>query len=421
MSRTLPGVFGLSLSFCNPALKRSAGTALPRDRVFCRTTARESAMLATRMIDWSLLYLVSEWAIRLVMLIYVPQRRSAAASRTWLLFIFLLPWPGVVLYWLFGRIYIPARRVRMQIRASRFIREAQAQIGARTTAEPDLPAALQFIPGLARRLGDFETLAGNRLELLPDYDATIDRIIGDIDAAQQHVHLLFYIFLADQTGKRVAEALVRASMRGVNCRVLMDAVGSRQGLERLAPRMRSKGVEVLAMLPVGLFRRNAARFDLRNHRKIVVIDGRVGYTGSQNIVNSEFVNGYPNEELMVRVTGPVVAQLQAMFLADHYFETGNVFEPGRTLPKFGERREFAGPIGTEWTGVRARERTGTDHCDALRGTGTDRHHNSLFRSGRTVFACGMRCETTPWRRSTPGAVNAREPGDHTIRSTVLLR
>jgi hypothetical protein len=83
--------------------------------------------------DWSLLYLISEWAIRFVMLIYVPQKRSAAASRTWLLFIFLLPWPGLILYWLFGRIYLPARRVRMQERASRFIREAQAQIGPRVT------------------------------------------------------------------------------------------------------------------------------------------------------------------------------------------------------------------------------------------------------------------------------------------------
>jgi cardiolipin synthase len=285
------------------------------------------------MIDWSLLYLISEWGIRLVMLIYVPQRRSAAASRTWLLFIFLLPWPGVVLYWLFGRIYLPARRIQMQKRASRFIREAQAQIGARVAAEPDLPAALQFIPGLAHRLGDFETLAGNELELLTDYTGTVDRILGDIDAAQQHAHLLFYIFFADQTGKRVAEALERASARGVTCRVLMDAVGSRQGLERLAPKLRSRGVEVLAMLPVGLFRRNAARFDLRNHRKIVVIDGRVGYTGSQNIVDPTFVKGHPNEELMVRVTGPVVAQLQAMFLADHYFETGKVFEPEDLYPK----------------------------------------------------------------------------------------
>src|SRR5262249_52595788 len=213
--------------------------------------------------DWSLLYLISEWAIRFVTLIYVPQKRSAAASRTWLLFIFLLPWPGLILYWLFGRIYLPARRIHMQERASRFIREAQAQIGTRVVAEPGLSPTLLGIPELARQLGDFEALAGNQVELLADYTAVIDRMIADIDSAKQHVHLLFYIFIADESGRRVGEALVGAAKRGVKCRVLMDAVGSRNGLQRLAPLLRSAGVEVREMLPVGLFRRNAARFDLR--------------------------------------------------------------------------------------------------------------------------------------------------------------
>jgi cardiolipin synthase A/B len=83
--------------------------------------------------DWSLLYLISEWGIRLVMFVYVPQRRSTAAARTWLLFIFLLPWPGLLFYWLFGRIYLPANRLKMHVRASKFVRRAQEQIGARVT------------------------------------------------------------------------------------------------------------------------------------------------------------------------------------------------------------------------------------------------------------------------------------------------
>jgi cardiolipin synthase A/B len=283
--------------------------------------------------DWSLLYLASEWIIRFVMLIYVPQKRSAAASRTWLLFIFLLPWPGLILYWLFGRIYLPARRVRMQERASRFIREAQAQIGPRASMVPELSPTLRRIPEVAAQLGDFETLAGNRVELLADYTATLKRIIADIDSAERHVHVLFYIFLADESGRSVGEALIRAAQRGVQCRVLMDAVGSRHGLQRLGPELRSKGVEVLEMLPVGLFRRNTGRFDLRNHRKIVVIDGHTGYTGSQNVVNPDSVKGFPNEELMARVNGPVVAQLQAMFLADHYFETGVVLDSRDFFPE----------------------------------------------------------------------------------------
>lgn len=284
------------------------------------------------MSDWSLLYLISEWVIRLTMLVYVPQRRSTAASRTWLLFIFLLPWPGILLYALVGRIYLPARRVAMQKRASGFIREVQAQVDALVAVQPNLPPNLESLPAEARRLGDFDVFAGNIVELLPQYDGTIARLIADIEAAQHHAHVLFYIWEADQTGRLVAESLTRAASRGVKCRVLMDAFGSKSGLQHLAPEMRARGVEVLALLPVGPFRRNAARFDLRNHRKLVVIDGRIGYTGSQNIVDPAFVKGYPNEELMVRLTGPIVAQLQAVFLADHYFETGKVLDQKDFFP-----------------------------------------------------------------------------------------
>jgi cardiolipin synthase len=254
------------------------------------------------------------------MLIYVPQRRSAAASRTWLLLIFLLPWPGLVLYALFGRIYVPKRRIEMQERASRRICEVQAQLRAAETA-PQLPAHLQPVAHLGRTLGDFDVSSGNSIELLTDYTGAIDRLIADTDAARESVHMLFYIFEADETGRRVADALARAARRGVECRVMMDAVGSKHGLRGLAPGLRKEGVEVQEMLPAGLFRRSTARFDLRNHRKIAVMDGCIGYTGSQNIVNPAFVKGYPNEELLARVTGPVVAQLQAVFLADHYFET----------------------------------------------------------------------------------------------------
>jgi cardiolipin synthase A/B len=282
---------------------------------------------------WSLLYLISEWVIRLGMLVYIPQRRPAAAARTWLLFIFLLPWPGLLLYALVGRIYLPARRKALQERASRFIRQAQAQIGSRITSEPQLPANLEPVPGIARRLGDFAPFGGNALEILTDYAGTIDCLIADIDSAQHHVHLLFYVYEPDETGTRVTQALIGAAARGVQCRVLLDAFGAKRGLHRLAPAMRAAGIETVAVLPVGLFRRKAARFDLRNHRKIVVIDGHIGYIGSQNIVDAGFVKGYPNEELVVRLTGPAVAQLQAVFLADRYFETEDVLESPELVPE----------------------------------------------------------------------------------------
>ncbi len=284
------------------------------------------------MIDWSFLYLSSEWAIRLAMLLYVPQRRSASAARTWLLFIFLLPWPGLAIYALVGRIRVPALRRKMQFQASDQIRKAQAQIGAQIAAEPDLPPQLQIIPCLATRLGMFEPFAGNAFEFLRDYEGSIDRLIQDIDSAKKQVHLLTYIYRTDRTGKRVTEAIKRAANRGVVCRVLLDAVGSRVALRQFGPELRQAGAEVRSMLPVGLFRRNGERFDLRNHRKLTVIDGAVGYIGSQNIADPNFVKNYPNEELVARVTGPVVSQLQATFLGDHYFETEQVLDRAELFP-----------------------------------------------------------------------------------------
>ena len=284
------------------------------------------------MIDWSFLYLCSEWVIRLTMLLYVPQRRSASAARTWLLFIFLLPWPGLVIYALVGRIRVPAFRRTLQEQAAEQIKKAQAQIGAQIVAKTELPLQLQIIPQQAKRLGMFEPFDGNAFEFLRDYEGSINRLIQDIDSAGKQVHLLTYIYRTDRIGRRMTDAIKRAAQRGVVCRLLLDAVGSRVALKQFGPELREAGAEVRSMLPVGLFRRKGERFDLRNHRKITVIDGTIGYVGSQNIADPNFVKKYPNEELVARVTGPVVSQLQATFLGDHYLETEQVLDREELFP-----------------------------------------------------------------------------------------
>jgi cardiolipin synthase len=286
------------------------------------------------MTNWSLIYLASEWAIRFVMLIYVPQRRSPAGARTWLLLIFLLPWPGLVLYGLVGRIYIPRRRIDLQLKASAVIRALQDRVIKEPRLEPgDDELELREAVRLAESLGDFKLCGGNSFELLPDYGGSIDRLVSDIEAAKHHVHLLYYIFADDATGNRVADALGRAEKRGVRCRVLMDFLGSGRAVRRLAPRMRAAGIDVKILMPVRFLRRRSARADLRNHRKIAVVDGRIGYVGSQNLVDPEFVKDHPNEELVARVLGPVVAQLQVVFLADRYFETEERIDDPALFPE----------------------------------------------------------------------------------------
>ena len=211
--------------------------------------------------------------------------------------------------------------------------------GIRTSRIPKSDLHAQEAVKLAEKLGYMPILGGNDVELIAETEDFIDKLVADIDAARHHVHLLFYIFADDGTGRRVAEALARAVKRGVKCRVLVDAVGSRPMFKRLARQMIAQGIEVHQALPVGLFRRRMARIDLRNHRKLAVIDGCVGYTGSQNIVDA----GYGRKDLawydlMVRLTGPILLELQSVFVADWYFETEEILEGGEYFPESAAAR-----------------------------------------------------------------------------------
>jgi cardiolipin synthase len=287
-------------------------------------------------LSWGTLYLISEWTVRLAMLFYVPQRRSAAAARGWLLLIFFLPWPGLVLYAIFGRAYLPRQRLEMQRAVSRLVRDLQPRIlGNSLVTAPALPPTFSSAIALAHRLADFAICRGNSVELLTDYHAGIERMLRDIEGARHHVHLLYYIFRDDATGMRVIEALKAAVARGVKCRVLADGYGSWFAFRRLAPVFRAAGIEYLLVMPPRLWGRKVVRLDLRNHRKIAVIDGHIGYLGSQNIVDPDANRRLTNEELVARLTGPVVRQLQGVFLADRYYETERMPDdpPEQLLPE----------------------------------------------------------------------------------------
>ena len=262
---------------------------------------------------------VINWSIRLWAIWAVPRRRSPNAARAWLLLILVMPIVGVALYSVFGRAYLPARRRERQDKAIAYIESARKALGP--VPDVDVGEHRQATAVLAEKLGSFPVLGGNRVELLDDYAGTIDRLVADIDAARESVHLLFYIFEPDATGRRVADAVVRAAGRGVSCRVMMDGMASAPGLKKLAPGLRASGAEVLSLLSPGTRR---ARRDLRNHRKIAVIDSRLGYAGSQNLVDAYDYKGrgLTNEELVVRMEGPAVRQLQAIFLTDRFLETG---------------------------------------------------------------------------------------------------
>jgi len=272
---------------------------------------------------------VFNWSIRLWAIWAVPRRRSPNAARAWLLLILVAPIVGASLYAIFGRAYLPAIRKDRQKEANEIIGVSPAL--ARSLVVADVPAERASTAQLVHRLGRFPVVGENRVELLDGYEDSIDRLVADVDRARESVHLMFYILEPDATGRRVTDAVIRAAGRGVSCRVMMDGLASRPGLKELAPRLRAAGVEVVSLLSPGTRR---ARRDLRNHRKIAVLDGRVGYTGSQNLVDAYGYKGrgLTYEELVVRVEGPVVWQLQAVFLTDRFLDTGKKPEGERHYP-----------------------------------------------------------------------------------------
>lgn len=275
-------------------------------------------MIAFFETHWGSIYVAAEWIIRLAMVVVVPFRRSPEATRSWLLLVFFLPIPGLILYTLIGRPTYPKWRQQRFAGMPR-LAGADDAIARGTEKHPPGFGERGALARLVGGLGHLPGAGGNAITLIDDYDGVIDRLCADIDAARDHVHILVYIFADDATGMRVIDALGRAAARGVTCRVLIDALGSRPWADRVLVLLNERGVTATKALAFRPFR--PARADLRNHRKLIVIDGATGYIGSQNIVAREFKPGIVNEELVARVTGPVVAQIQSIFLTDWYLET----------------------------------------------------------------------------------------------------
>ncbi len=196
-------------------------------------------------------------------------------------------------------------------------------------AGPGVPDWLDTAVVLNQRLGALPMVTGSSTILIEDYQGSLDAMIADIDAAQEFVHVEFYILVRDQTTRPLFDALARAVERGVAVRVLSDFVSGLMFPRRKETirALREMGAQWHPMLPLRPWRGQWQRPDLRNHRKLVVVDGRVGYTGSQNLIDETYLKpknvkrGLHWLELMVRLEGPIVGELDAVFVTDWYSET----------------------------------------------------------------------------------------------------
>lgn len=277
----------------------------------------------------ALLLTVAHVLVALFTAFYISANRKPASAIAWVLAVIFIPLVGIAFFLLVGAGRLPRyRREKQQFVTNQILERTEGGFEA-DEHSARWPDWLPTLVDLNRNLGALPMLSSNTGALLTEYDAMINRIVEDVDAAQKYVHVEFFILVHDKTTAPFFDALRRACERGVQVRVLSDHMTTltypyRRKTQEL---LRAMGAEYRPMLPLRPFRQKWRRPDLRNHRKLVVIDGRIGHTGSMNMIADHYHNkkgikkGLHWHELMIRLDGPVVRELDAVFVTDWYSET----------------------------------------------------------------------------------------------------
>ena len=252
----------------------------------------------------------------------IMETRTAQGAIAWAVSLLALPWIAVPAYWIFGRTkfagYVTARRAEV----------LKTSAVARKLAEEFDRQRMQTKAGrqeelLLERLAKLPFTAHNRAELLIDGEATFAAIFAGIAAAKEYVLVQFYIIHEDGLGRRLRDALIERARAGVRCMVLFDEIGSGR-LRGYCAELRAAGVQIA---PFNTTKGPANRFQInfRNHRKIVIVDGRVGFVGGHN-VGDEYLGLDPQigpwRDTHVKVEGPVVQCVQVAWLEDWLWATG---------------------------------------------------------------------------------------------------
>ncbi len=272
--------------------------------------------------------------VGVIILRVIMKRPATGVALAWLLLVASIPFFGAVIYLLIGERRIGRQRTERiaDLRTHyRRVGELATKKGMTDVDWSRHSTAAEGMAKLGRELGGTLAVHGSSLQMFDDTQEILKTFIKDVDAAKTSVLMEFYIWNAGGAADEVLEAVIRAAQRGVSCRLLIDALGARPWWKSNQPkRLRDAGVQVQQALPVGLFRTFVGRTDLRVHRKIVIVDGELAWTGSMNLVDPRFFKQDSGVgewvDAMVRVRGSVVVPLAATMIGDWILETGESFD-----------------------------------------------------------------------------------------------
>ena len=287
---------------------------------------------------WSSLAIASEVVAFLLIIVLVRRPREPRATLVWILVLLLVPVLGLVF---FATLSEP-RREWHRVRRRRSSRQLQAFMDDRserlaeehTYDAADAKPSLRPLINLTERLGAYLPTHGNQATIYQDAERTFAAIQAAIGAARSHIHLEYYIFQPDDTGAAVRDLLIQKARQGVECRLLLDYIGCWWIPDRFLAPLRQAGVQVAWSLPMLPFR-GRWRVNFRNHRKIAIIDGRIGFTGSQNI-GDEYRGRLRRlgrwRDTHLGIEGPAVLHLQEVFAHDWFFTTKHELVGDRYFP-----------------------------------------------------------------------------------------
>ncbi|HPD29890.1 MAG TPA: cardiolipin synthase [Phycisphaerae bacterium] len=275
-----------------------------------------------------LLVAVHETTVVVAVVTVLRWRKEPRSMLAWILAVRLLPVLGILFFLVFGEPRGGWHRLRRRRRRKRLEAALAHKWGVFQQQHPASPLSItdpvvKEFARLTKRLGGHIAAPGNAVRVFNDAEETYAAIEKAIDEAQSHVHMEYYIFQPDKTGQAIRDRLIRKAREGVRCRLLLDYIGCWNLSRRFVRPMREAGVEVAYAMPVIPWH-GRWRVNYRNHRKIVVVDGRIGFTGSQNIgdeYRGRLARYGPWRDTHLMIQGPCVHHLQEVFIEDWHYTT----------------------------------------------------------------------------------------------------